>query len=269
MGVVGDNGRFGGHPRVKQPVGARLASLALRIIYNRSTAAELVAPVVSVASLSGTILTIHFTGVDAQLGLRFLNTTMCSLFPIMPPGGTGKPAGVCCAASPFEVSGDGHHWRRTSMPKVVKNTLSIPYIQGDRFVRYAWTDTPMCMLYLGACEGCGPDPPSGRVSPPLVPFNISISAKTDDAAAASVLRQPLRKKTLPNFVMVLTDDLGWNTAWHNKDAISPTLDAMVKDSAEMMRHYVYRYCAPTRGSFLTGRYPMRLSATRANLIPWT
>ena len=36
----------------------------------------------------------------------------------------------------------------------------------------------------------------------------------------------------------------------------------------MQRHYVYRYCAPTRGSFLTGRYPYRLSATRANLIPW-
>lgn len=44
---------------------------------------------------------------------------------------------------------------------------------------------------------------------------------------------------------------------------------MVKDSIEMTRHYVYRYCAPTRGSFLTGRYPMRLSATRANLIPFT
>jgi hypothetical protein len=46
---------------------------------------------------------------------------------------------------------------------------------------------------------------------------------------------------------VLTDDLGWNTAWHNSDVISPTLDAMVKDSIEMTRHYVYRYCAPTRG----------------------
>ena len=41
---------------------------------------------------------------------------------------------------------------------------------------------------------------------------------------------------LPNFVMVLTDDLGWNTAWHNPDVISPTLDAMVKESIEMRRH---------------------------------
>jgi arylsulfatase B len=75
-------------------------------------------------------------------------------------------------------------------------------------------------------------------------------------------------KQLPNFVMVLTDDLGWNTAWRNADHKTPTLDRMVKESMEMERHYVYRYCAPTRGSFLSGRYPFRLSATRANLIPW-
>ena len=31
----------------------------------------------------------------------------------------------------------------------------------------------------------------------------------------------------------------------------------------------YQYCAPTRGSFLTGRLPYKLAATRANLIPWT
>ena len=75
------------------------------------------------------------------------------------------------------------------------------------------------------------------------------------------------KPTAPNFVMVLTDDLGWNTAWHNSDHKTPTLNRMVTESMELRRHYVYRYCAPTRGSFLTGRYPFRLSATRANLIP--
>ena len=51
------------------------------------------------------------------------------------------------------------------------------------------------------------------------------------AAAASPMRA-----ALPNLVMVLTDDLGWNTAWHNPDVISPTLDAMVKESIEMRRH---------------------------------
>jgi hypothetical protein len=31
----------------------------------------------------------------------------------------------------------------------------------------------------------------------------------------------------------------------------------------------YKYCSPTRGSFLSGRLPYKLDATRCNIIPWT
>ena len=74
MGLVDDNGRFGGHPRVKQPVGTRLASQALRIIYGRRTAPELEAPVVGAATLSGSTLTVALENVN-QRGLRLRNTT--------------------------------------------------------------------------------------------------------------------------------------------------------------------------------------------------
>jgi hypothetical protein len=32
---------------------------------------------------------------------------------------------------------------------------------------------------------------------------------------------------------------------------------------------VYMYCAPTRGAFHTGRFPMHLDAVQKNLIPWS
>ena len=65
---------------------------------------------------------------------------------------------------------------------------------------------------------------------------VALAAAAATAASSQQGAVTTTAKTLPNFVMVLTDDLGWNTAWHNPDVISPTLDAMVKESIEMRRH---------------------------------
>ena len=73
----------------------------------------------------------------------------------------------------------------------------------------------------------------------------------------------------PNIVLVLTDDLGWNTAWNNDDIISPTLDTMSAEGLKLTSFYVYRYCSPTRAAFLTGRSPYKLLNIRENLIPTT
>ncbi len=74
----------------------------------------------------------------------------------------------------------------------------------------------------------------------------------------------------PHIVFVLTDDNGNAGVGYNNPHIStPTLDALAADGLKLTAHYTYKYCAPTRGAFLTGRMPYRLSATRANLIPWT
>ncbi len=81
--------------------------------------------------------------------------------------------------------------------------------------------------------------------------------------------RPLNNGQLPNIVFMLTDDLGWNSMYHNAEQITPTLDSMVKSSLRLNSFYVYKYCSPTRGSFQTGRFPYKLCASRNNLNPPT
>jgi arylsulfatase A-like enzyme len=56
---------------------------------------------------------------------------------------------------------------------------------------------------------------------------------------------------------------------HNRNLNTPTIDRLAAGGLTLTSHYVYKYCAPTRASFLTGRFPYKLAATRSNFIPWT
>jgi len=67
----------------------------------------------------------------------------------------------------------------------------------------------------------------------------------------------------PHFVFVLADDLGWyDTAVHNPNSPTPTLAELAKDGLTLDRHYVFRYCSPTRRSFLSGRFPNRITSVQ-------
>lgn len=48
---------------------------------------------------------------------------------------------------------------------------------------------------------------------------------------------------------------------------TPTLDALSAQGVRLESHYTYKYCAPSRAAFLTGRYPYHMEATRCNFIP--
>lgn len=77
------------------------------------------------------------------------------------------------------------------------------------------------------------------------------SAFADDAAA---------KSRRPNFVLCMADDLGWGDLAYNgnPDVKTPVLDEMAKTGIRFDRFYAaYNVCSPTRGSFLTGRHPVR------------
>eukprot|EP00040_Diaphanoeca_grandis_P033414 m.204676 g.204676 ORF g.204676 m.204676 type:complete len:536 (+) comp32896_c0_seq1:391-1998(+) len=69
---------------------------------------------------------------------------------------------------------------------------------------------------------------------------------------------PLR----PHIVFVMIDDLGWNDiGFHDTTIKSPMLDSLAADGVYLKRHYVYRYCSPTRASFLSGRLPYHAHQT--------
>ena len=60
----------------------------------------------------------------------------------------------------------------------------------------------------------------------------------------------------PNIVFVLVDDWGFaDVGFRNPTVSSPNFDWLAKTGLLLDRHYVYRYCSPSRASFLTGRWP--------------
>ena len=109
--------------------------------------------------------------------------------------------------------------------------------------------------------------PAATASPPplqLLPLLLAAaaaSAAPSSAAAAS---------PLPHLVFVLADDLGFAApGYRNAQLVTPALDALAAEGVILDNHYTYKYCSPTRGSLLTGRWPFKLESTRNNLIPFS
>ena len=62
--------------------------------------------------------------------------------------------------------------------------------------------------------------------------------------------------TKPHIVFVLVDDWGFaDVSFRNPAIYSPNFQMLAETGVILDRHYVYRYCSPTRVSFLTGRWP--------------
>ena len=70
----------------------------------------------------------------------------------------------------------------------------------------------------------------------------------------------------PSIVFFLADDFGhYNSGWNgNAEARTPNIDALVKQGIVMDRQYTFKFCSPTRSSFLSGRLPYHVNqANRA------
>jgi len=75
---------------------------------------------------------------------------------------------------------------------------------------------------------------------------------------------------VPNVVILLADDLGWNdVGYHGSEIRTPRIDALAAQGVRLERFYVSPICSPTRAGLLTGRWPIRYGLMKAVIPPWS
>ena len=74
-------------------------------------------------------------------------------------------------------------------------------------------------------------------------------------------------KTKPNFIVIFTDDLGYNDlgCYGSEKIQTPRIDQMAKEGALFTSFYAQNVCGPSRSALLTGCYPLR-NAKKQNRI---
>ena len=76
------------------------------------------------------------------------------------------------------------------------------------------------------------------------------------AGLCLVMSESTAAEGKPNIVFVFVDDLGYSdVGFHNPAIKTPNFDKLAKEGLILGRHYVFKYCSPSRASFLTGRWP--------------
>ena len=73
----------------------------------------------------------------------------------------------------------------------------------------------------------------------------------------------------PHVFFILVDDLGYADVGFNRvkatpEVATPTLDGIVAEGVHLTRHYVHKFCTPTRTSVQCGRLPVHVSTALTN-----
>jgi uncharacterized sulfatase len=91
-----------------------------------------------------------------------------------------------------------------------------------------------------------------------IPSRIAIAASLSGIALI-VGGSPVEQKK-PNVVIILTDDMGYGdiSCYNAKQVKTPNIDKLAKKGVRFTDFYVPTpYCAPSRATLLTGRFPLR------------
>lgn len=79
---------------------------------------------------------------------------------------------------------------------------------------------------------------------------VSASMITESAMA--------QEKHPPHIIYIISDDQGYkDVGFNGSDIVTPNLDALAKNGAQLTEFYALPMCTPTRATLMTGRYPFR------------
>lgn len=70
---------------------------------------------------------------------------------------------------------------------------------------------------------------------------------------------PSHSASKPHILFILADDFGWSdVGFHGSKIQTPNIDKLASEGVILDNYYVQPICSPTRGSLLSGRYPIHL-----------
>eukprot|EP01083_Nonionella_stella_P220596 789069_1 len=76
----------------------------------------------------------------------------------------------------------------------------------------------------------------------------------------SILSTLTTSQKNPHIVYILIDDWGWaNVEFHNNRQKTPNIASLLPQSLYLNDFYAYKFCSPTRTSFMTGRLPYHVN----------
>jgi arylsulfatase I/J len=53
--------------------------------------------------------------------------------------------------------------------------------------------------------------------------------------------------------------VGFHRDQPTPEVVTPNLDGLARSGCELDRHYTYKFCSPSRSSFLSGRLPVHVN----------
>lgn len=99
--------------------------------------------------------------------------------------------------------------------------------------------------------------------------------KADESFTPTEVKQVYKNEKAPHIVFALVDDWGWNDFGLRSTFMgwtTPNIDRLANEGVLLTNYYTSSTCVPSRGSFLTGRYPLRLGlwyASEGSELPLT